>query len=100
MQAMASSQSPVYADVFTRARETGLDVVSVSDHATGGITLGYQLETDPGCYPPYTWGVDVLLQQRRSFEAMAASACTSRDLAKEVDTWWGIPCMCVLGGVC
>ncbi|KAJ1670195.1 vacuolar alkaline phosphatase, partial [Spiromyces aspiralis] len=44
-------------------------VVSVSDHETGGLTIGRQL--DPNRYPEYRWRPDVLAAVKNSTRAIA-----------------------------
>lgn len=46
-------------------------VVSVSDHETGGLTLGRVRDGDPGGYPPYEWDPYTLLQVTKSSQKMA-----------------------------
>ncbi|KAJ1978365.1 vacuolar alkaline phosphatase [Dimargaris xerosporica] len=46
----------------------GTVMISVSDHETGGLTLGRQLNTS---YPEYLWHPDVLAPVQRSMESIA-----------------------------
>lgn len=50
-------------------------VISVSDHETGGLSLGFQL--DPDAYPTYAWFPDALVN------GTATSAATSMKIGRE-----------------
>lgn len=50
-------------------------LISVSDHETGGLSLGYQL--DPASYPTYAWFPDALVN------GTATSAATSMKIGRE-----------------
>ena len=53
-------------------------LISVSDHETGGLSLGYQL--DPAAYPTYAWFPDALVN------GSATSTATSAKIASQADT--------------
>lgn len=70
---------------FANESDTETIIISTSDHETGGLTVGKQL--DPDTYPEYLWLPEVLANTTHSGEYLAEALKTFNGTAEALNTF-------------